>query len=107
MAPARGKRKAAPPAPPPPRRQRGATGGSGVLVWKFTGAEGDDPPLEQRAVIGETVFDAADGGGRAVLLGSEYHAANGSMLMLKIKYLSGDRKGGELTRSSKYIKVME
>ena len=44
-------------------------------------------------------------GGRAELLGSELQVLNGSLLMLKIKYLSGSRSGEEMIRNSKYNHV--
>ena len=66
-------------------------------------------PIEQRAAIGEIVFDAADGGCRAELLGCDTQQRNGSLLMLKIKYLTGRRSVNPadryMTRSSKYIRL--
>ena len=78
---------------------------SSALKWDFFGPEGGDEAKAQTASVNDLVHDRADGGGRAVILGSETQDKNGSLLMLQIKYLAGPRTGETTVRSSKYIEV--
>ena len=57
-------------------------------------SDGETPTLRTLSSHSGAAFEAGS---------TEEH--NGSLLMLKIKYLSGPRTGKELIRSSKYLKV--